>query len=225
MSPRSDITMPAACDKKRRPYPPGVDDTGLSIERAIPELRAALASRPSAVLVAAPGSGKTTVVPLRLLDEPLAGRAARSSCSSRGGSPPGPPPSGWPTSSVSRWGDGRLRHSRRPPGRSADPHRGDHRGCAHPQAAAGPRAGGHRARHLRRAARTQPADRSRAGAGPRRPATLRPDLRLLAMSATIDADRIAALLGGDDPAPIVVGEAGEHPVESAGSRCAIDVNW
>jgi len=46
-----------------------VDDTGLSIERAIPELRAALGSDTSAVLVARPGSGKTTVVPLRLLDE------------------------------------------------------------------------------------------------------------------------------------------------------------
>lgn len=59
--------MPTVCDKKRRPYPPGVDDTGLSIERAIPELRTALDSGPSAVLVAPPGSGKTAVVPLRLL--------------------------------------------------------------------------------------------------------------------------------------------------------------
>lgn len=43
--------------------------------------------------------------------------------------------------------------------------------------------------------------------------TLRPDLRLLAMSATIDTARIAALLGGTEPAPIVVGEAAAHPVE------------
>jgi len=43
--------------------------------------------------------------------------------------------------------------------------------------------------------------------------SLRPDLRLLAMSATIDAGRIAALVGDEDPAPIVIGEATEHPVE------------
>ena len=45
-------------------------DTGLPVEASIPELRIALADAGSAVLVAPPGSGKTTVVPLRLLDEP-----------------------------------------------------------------------------------------------------------------------------------------------------------
>lgn len=44
-------------------------------------------------------------------------------------------------------------------------------------------------------------------------ATLRPDLWLLAMSATPQADRFAALLGGDVPAPIVRAEAALHPVE------------
>ncbi|MEV0004970.1 ATP-dependent helicase C-terminal domain-containing protein [Micromonospora sp. NPDC050980] len=44
-------------------------------------------------------------------------------------------------------------------------------------------------------------------------ATLRPDLWLLAMSATPQADRFAALLGGDDPAPVVRAEAARHPVE------------
>ncbi|SCG71039.1 ATP-dependent RNA helicase [Micromonospora humi] len=44
-------------------------------------------------------------------------------------------------------------------------------------------------------------------------ATLRPDLWLLAMSATPQADRFAALLGGDEPAPIVRAEAALHPVE------------
>ncbi|KAB1934585.1 ATP-dependent helicase HrpB [Micromonospora sp. ALFpr18c] len=43
-------------------------------------------------------------------------------------------------------------------------------------------------------------------------ATLRPDLWLLAMSATPDTDRFAALLGGDTPAPVVRAESALHPV-------------
>jgi ATP-dependent helicase HrpB len=42
----------------------------LPIHEAIPELKAALAGANAAVLVAPPGSGKTTVVPLELLGEP-----------------------------------------------------------------------------------------------------------------------------------------------------------
>ncbi|MFL5171949.1 MAG: ATP-dependent helicase HrpB [Microvirga sp.] len=45
-------------------------DTPLPIDAALPELAAALAARPNAVLVAPPGAGKTTRVPLALLDEP-----------------------------------------------------------------------------------------------------------------------------------------------------------
>ncbi|MEU7758685.1 MULTISPECIES: ATP-dependent helicase HrpB [Micromonospora] len=44
-------------------------------------------------------------------------------------------------------------------------------------------------------------------------ATLRPDLWLLAMSATPQTDRFAALLGAGDPAPVVRAEAALHPVE------------
>ena len=44
----------------------------LPIHEALPALKAALAARPSAVLVAPPGAGKTTVVPLALMDEPWA---------------------------------------------------------------------------------------------------------------------------------------------------------
>ena len=41
----------------------------LPIHEALPALKAALAARPSAVLVAPPGAGKTTVVPLALMAE------------------------------------------------------------------------------------------------------------------------------------------------------------
>jgi ATP-dependent helicase HrpB len=44
---------------------------------------------------------------------------------------------------------------------------------------------------------------------------LRPDLRLLVMSATLDGDRVAALLGagGEAPAPVVTSEGRAHEVE------------
>ena len=49
--------------------------TALPIEHALPALRDALRARTSAVLQAPPGAGKTTRVPLALLDEPwLRGR-------------------------------------------------------------------------------------------------------------------------------------------------------
>ena len=48
---------------------------GLPIEAALPELLAALDAGPNAVLQAPPGAGKTTLVPLALLDRPwLTGR-------------------------------------------------------------------------------------------------------------------------------------------------------
>ena len=46
--------------------------TPLPIDDVLPELRSALAAHSSAVLVAPPGAGKTTRVPLALLDEPWA---------------------------------------------------------------------------------------------------------------------------------------------------------
>src|SRR3954453_15707091 len=47
-------------------------DSSLPIDEALPRLTAALASNNCAVLVAPPGAGKTTRVPLVLLDEPWA---------------------------------------------------------------------------------------------------------------------------------------------------------
>ncbi|WP_227982302.1 ATP-dependent helicase HrpB [Nocardia spumae] len=45
-------------------------------------------------------------------------------------------------------------------------------------------------------------------------AGLRPDLRVLATSATVAADRLAALLGGDGPAPVVRVRGRSYPVEA-----------
>src|ERR1700734_4503905 len=44
----------------------------LPVDEALPRLKAALVARNAAVLVAPPGAGKTTRVPLALLDEPWA---------------------------------------------------------------------------------------------------------------------------------------------------------
>jgi ATP-dependent helicase HrpB len=46
--------------------------SGLPIDAVLPALRAALASKQSAILQAPPGAGKSTVVPLALLEEPWA---------------------------------------------------------------------------------------------------------------------------------------------------------
>ncbi|MCL7461198.1 ATP-dependent helicase HrpB [Pseudomonas sp. NW5] len=77
--------------------------TALPIDAVLPELRAALAARDEAVLEAPPGAGKTTRVPLALLDEPwlagqtilmleprrLAARAAAERLASERGEPVG----------------------------------------------------------------------------------------------------------------------------------------
>ena len=46
--------------------------SGLPIDDVLPQLRAALGAHRSVVLQAPPGAGKSTVVPLALLDEPWA---------------------------------------------------------------------------------------------------------------------------------------------------------
>ncbi len=66
----------------------------LPIDEALPSLLAALEGRTRAVLVAPPGAGKTTRVPLALLDQPFVG-AGGSSCLSRAGLPLAPPRSAW----------------------------------------------------------------------------------------------------------------------------------
>src|SRR6201999_2424500 len=47
-------------------------ESGLPIDEVLPQLRAALGKHRSVVLQAPPGAGKSTVVPLALLDEPWA---------------------------------------------------------------------------------------------------------------------------------------------------------
>src|SRR6186713_1768240 len=47
----------------------------LPVDEVLPRLKAVLAERTAAVLVAPPGAGKTTRVPLALLDAPWLGRA------------------------------------------------------------------------------------------------------------------------------------------------------
>jgi ATP-dependent helicase HrpB len=44
-------------------------------------------------------------------------------------------------------------------------------------------------------------------------AALRPDLRLIAMSATLDGARFAALMGGESPAPVIESEGRAFPIE------------
>ncbi|HEY5888632.1 MAG TPA: DEAD/DEAH box helicase, partial [Acidimicrobiales bacterium] len=53
--------------------PAAVAPTGLPVEAAVADVREALATVGTVVLQAEPGAGKTTVVPLRLLDEPWRG--------------------------------------------------------------------------------------------------------------------------------------------------------
>ncbi|MEM6743562.1 MAG: DEAD/DEAH box helicase, partial [Pseudomonadota bacterium] len=52
--------------------PRALPSLGLPVEAVLPDLRAALRDGPNAVLVAPPGAGKTTLAPLALLDEPWA---------------------------------------------------------------------------------------------------------------------------------------------------------
>jgi ATP-dependent helicase HrpB len=187
--------------------------TGLPVEAIIDDLRAALATAGVAVLVAPPGSGKTTVVPLRLLDalwlagrkivvlEPrrLATRAAARRMAALLGQPVGDTV-GFatrdervisPTTRIEVVTEGvltrRLQQDRRLPGVGLIVFDEVHE-------------------------RNLPTDLGLALALDTR-AGGRPDLALLAMSATVDAGRLAKLLGrGGDPAPVVASEAEQHPV-------------
>lgn len=196
------------------PRPPSTD---LPVEAGIADLRAALAGPGHAVLEAPPGAGKTTIVPLRLLDERwlggerivvleprrLATRAAARRMASLLGEDVGATV-GYRTRDERQVGPGtrievvtegiltrRLQRDPSLPGVGLVVFDEVHERNLH-------------------------ADLALALLLDARPA-LRPDLRVLAMSATADTARIARLLGGDgEPSPIVTSEGRAHP---------IDVRW
>jgi ATP-dependent helicase HrpB len=194
------------------PVPPSVAD--LPVVATLDRLTSALAMGTGAVLVAAPGAGKTTVVPLWLLDQPwldgrrvvvleprrLATRAAARRMAALLGEQPGMTV-GYQTRDERVIGHStrievvtegvltrRLQHDPELPGVGIVIFDEVHE-------------------------RNLPTDIGLALALDARSA-LRPDLRVLAMSATPDADRIARLLGGDDgPVPVIESAGREFPVE------------
>lgn len=193
-------------------------DTGLPIEQVVGPIRAALIDRGIAVLTAEPGAGKTTVVPLRLLDEPwldqkqkivvleprrVAARAVARRMASLLGENVGQTV-GWRTRDDRRIGSEtrievvtegiltrRLQSDPTLPGVGALLFDEFHERSVH-------------------------ADLGLALALEAREA-LRDDLRILIMSATIDADAIAKLIG--DP-------VGAAPIVSCPGRSfPIDIKW
>jgi ATP-dependent helicase HrpB len=194
------------------PQPPA--PTGLPVEEAVDDVRVALRAAGAAVLVAPPGAGKTTVVPLRLLGEPWLG-----------------------TQRIVVLEPRRL--AARAAARRMAELLGESVGATVGYRTRDERVGGRDVRIevvtegilVRRLQR----DPTLEGVGAvildevheRSLVTdlslaflvdvrtgLRPELRVLAMSATVDAEPIAALLGSTDaPAPVVRSEGRLHPVE------------
>ncbi|HLJ06990.1 MAG TPA: DEAD/DEAH box helicase, partial [Acidimicrobiia bacterium] len=195
-----------------------IPDTGLPVEECVAALRAALAGDGQAVLQAPPGAGKTTVVPLRLLDEPwlagrrivmleprrLATRAAARRMAALLGEDVGAT-AGYRTRDERRTGPDtrievvtegiltrRLQRDPALPGVGLVIFDEFHERNLH-------------------------ADLALALTLDARPA-LRPDLRLLVMSATLDTARIAALLGSASAAdggaaPVITSEGRAWPVD------------
>ena len=195
----------------------GVRDSGLPIEDVIDDVRQALRDVGTAVLTAEPGAGKTTVVPLRLLDEPwatgrilvleprrVAARAVARRMAQMLGESVGDTV-GWRTRDDRRVGPNtrievvtegiltrRLQSDASLPGVSAVLFDEFHERSVHAD--------------LGLALTLDARD------------TICPDLRLLVMSATIDAAAVASLIGEDPktPAPVVSCPGRTHP---------IDVRW
>jgi ATP-dependent helicase HrpB len=194
--------------------------TSLPIDAVLPDLLAALRERPSAVLVAPPGAGKTTAVAPALLGEPwcegeilllsprrLAARAAAERMAELAGERVGET-IGYATRLDSKR-SGRTRILVLTEGIflsriQADPELAGVSAVLFDEV------------HER----SLDSDFGLALALDAQEA-LRPDLKLLAMSATLDGERFAALMGG---APVIASEGRAHPVElvhlgrSAGKR-------
>jgi len=195
-----------------------IPDCGLPVEESLAALRTALQADGQAVLQAPPGAGKTTVVPLRLLAEPwlaggrivmleprrLATRAAARRMAALLGEDVGDTV-GYRTRDERRTGPAtrievvtegiltrRLQHDPALPGVGLVIFDEFHERNLHADLAL-----------------ALILDAGQA---------LRPDLRLLVMSATLDTARIAALLGsarsaGGGPAPVVASEGRAWPVD------------
>ena len=138
----------------------------LPVDEALPRLKAALVERTAVVLVAPPGAGKTTRVPLALLDAPwlggrkivmleprrLAARAAARRMAETLGEPSARP------SAIACGSTA---------GSAAHAHRGRHRGRPPRMLQDDPALDGVGCRDLRRVSRAQPRRRSGLGAGAR----------------------------------------------------------
>ena len=198
--------------------PPQIPDTGLPIESVIGQVHQAMSGPGIGVLTAEPGAGKTTVVPLRLLDQPwlgtddrilvleprrVAARAVARRMASMLNEPVGATV-GWRTRDDNKVSGAtrievitegiltrRLQRDPSLPGVAAILFDEFHERSIH-------------------------ADLGLALALEAKE-TIREDLRLLVMSATIDAGAVAALVGTEtQPAPVIDCEGRTFPV---------DVSW
>jgi ATP-dependent helicase HrpB len=195
-------------------WPPEIGPTGLPVEAVVGEVADALAGAGTAVLVAPPGAGKTTVVPLRLLGsswlgdqrivvlEPrrLAARAAAARMAELFGEPLGRTV-GYRTRDE-RVGGREVRVEVVTEGillrRIQDDPSLEGTGLVVLDEV-------HERNLVTDLSLALVADARRG---------LRRDLRVLAMSATVDADRFAQVLETDTaPAPVVRSEGRTHPVE------------
>ncbi|MFP3965584.1 helicase-related protein, partial [Actinomadura fulvescens] len=214
---------------------------GLPVRHAVPALHSALSDRGVAVLAAPPGTGKTTLVPLALaglLDEEPPRDGAEPARDGAGSLRDG---TRWARDGASRDGQVIVVEPRRLAARAAARRmawllgervgdrvghtvRGDHRPGSRVQVVTT----GVLLQRLQREPelagvstvildecheRHLDADTTLAFLLDVR-AALRPELRLVAASATADTAPWSRLLGGDDgPAPVVAAEAALHPVE------------
>jgi ATP-dependent helicase HrpB len=187
----------------------------LPIHEALPALTAALREQPNAVLVAPPGAGKTTVVPLALLDEPWAGegriivieprrlaaRAAARRMAQTTGEPLGR------TVGLRVRGETRVSAATRVEVVTE--------GVFTRMILDDPGLEGVAAVLFDEFhERSLDADLGLAFALDAQ-GVLRPDLRLLVMSATLDGARVAGLLSAEDrPAPVIESQGRAFPVET-----------
>jgi ATP-dependent helicase HrpB len=191
--------------------PTGTPGTDLPVRSVLPALDAALAARGAAVLVAPPGTGKTTLVPLGLADrvpgtvlvaEPrrVAARAAARRMAALVGEPVGA------SVGYSVRGDSRRSAATRVEVVTT--------GLLVRRLQADPELPGVAAVVLDECHERQlDTDLALAFALDVR-AALRPELALLAMSATAQAGRLAALMGdGSGPAPVVEATGALHDVD------------